>query len=51
MKIAKYFCVVACSMLVSYGVFAANYCLNCFDQIDEKRKILCCVYVKRLLMS
>ncbi|MEK6559707.1 MAG: hypothetical protein AABZ43_06135 [Planctomycetota bacterium] len=44
MKIAKIFFAVACSMLVSYSVFAANYCLNCFDQIDENEKY--CVVCK-----
>ena len=34
------FCILVCLVFVSYAAFAASYCLNCFDQIDEKRKIL-----------
>ena len=47
MKIAKMFFVSVCLMFVSYAAFAANYCLNCFDQIDENEKY--CVVCKAKL--
>ncbi len=47
MRMVKIFFVIACSMLISYGAFAANYCLNCFDQIDESEKY--CVVCKAKL--
>ena len=47
MKIAKMFFVSVCLVFVSYAAFAANYCLNCFDQIDENEKY--CVVCKAKL--
>ena len=44
MKIAKVFFVSVCLVFVSCAAFAANYCLNCFDQIDESEKY--CVVCK-----
>ena len=44
MKIAKMFFVSVCLVFVSCAAFAANYCLNCFDQIDESEKY--CVVCK-----
>ena len=44
MKIVKMFFVSVCLVFVSYAAFAANYCLNCFDQIDESEKY--CVVCK-----
>ncbi len=44
MRIIRSFLVMACLVLISYSVFAANYCLNCFDQIDENEKY--CVVCK-----
>ena len=44
MKIAKIFFVSVCLVFVSCAAFAANYCLNCFDQIDESEKY--CVVCK-----
>lgn len=39
--------VTACLVLVSYTAFAANHCLNCFEQIDENEKY--CVVCKAKL--
>src|SRR3989338_5734853 len=47
MKIVKMFFVSVCLVFVSYTAFAANYCLNCFDQIDESEKY--CVVCKAKL--
>ena len=47
MKIVKMFFVSVCLVFVSYAAFAANYCLNCFDQIDENEKY--CVVCKAKL--
>ncbi|HHT9136395.1 MAG TPA: tetratricopeptide repeat protein [Candidatus Wunengus sp. YC60] len=47
MKIVKMFFVSVCLVFVSYSAFAANYCLNCFDQIDETEKY--CVVCKAKL--
>ena len=47
MKIAKMFFVSVCLVFVSCAAFAANYCLNCFDQIDESEKY--CVVCKAKL--
>ena len=47
MKIVKMFFVSVCLVFVSYTAFAANYCLNCFDQIDENEKY--CVVCKAKL--
>ena len=47
MKIVKMFFVSVCLVFVSYAAFAANYCLNCFDQIDESEKY--CVVCKAKL--
>ncbi|MBI2471053.1 MAG: hypothetical protein HYV59_07405 [Planctomycetes bacterium] len=47
MKIVKMFFVSVCLVFVSYAAFAANYCLNCFDQIDETEKY--CVVCKAKL--
>ena len=44
MKIVKMFFVSVCLVFVSYAAFAANYCLNCFDRIDENEKY--CVVCK-----
>lgn len=38
MRMVKIFFVTAFFVLASYTAFAANYCLNCFDQIDENEK-------------
>lgn len=38
---------MACLVFVSYPACAANYCLNCFDQIDENEKY--CVVCKTKL--
>ena len=47
MRIVRIFFVTACLMFVSYTAYAANYCLNCFDQIDENEKY--CVVCKTKL--
>lgn len=47
MKIARAFAVVACIVLFSYSAFAAQYCLNCFERIDESEKY--CVACKAKL--
>lgn len=47
MKIVKMFFVSVCLVFVSYTAFAASYCLNCFDQIDESEKY--CVVCKAKL--
>lgn len=44
MKIVRMFFVSVCLVFVSYTAFAANYCLNCFDKIDESEKY--CVVCK-----
>lgn len=44
MRIVRIFLVAACLVLVSYTAYAVNYCLNCFDQIDENEKY--CVVCK-----
>jgi TolA-binding protein len=38
MKNVKIFFPAICFMLMSYTAFAASYCLNCFDKIDENEK-------------
>ncbi len=47
MRIVRIFFVMACLVFVSYPAYAANYCLNCFDQIDENEKY--CVVCKTKL--
>ncbi|MEP9412465.1 MAG: hypothetical protein HRF42_13920 [Candidatus Brocadia sp.] len=47
MQIVKIFFVTACLVFVSYPAYAANYCLNCFDQIAENEKY--CVVCKTKL--
>src|SRR5574340_1140801 len=47
MKIVRMFFATACFVFVAYTAFAANYCLNCFDKIDENEKY--CVVCKAKL--
>ncbi len=47
MRIVKVFFVTACLVFISYPAYAANYCLNCFDKIDENEKY--CVVCKTKL--
>lgn len=47
MRMVRIFFVMACLVFVSCPAYAANYCLNCFDQIDENEKY--CVVCKTKL--
>lgn len=47
MKNVKIFFLAICFILASYTAFAATYCLNCFDKIEEHEKY--CVACKATL--
>ncbi|MDN3513367.1 MAG: hypothetical protein NG747_03075 [Candidatus Brocadia sp.] len=47
MRLVRFFSVAACLIFVSFTAYAANYCLNCFEQIDENEKY--CVICKAKL--